>query len=147
MAGQAPRAYGHRLGHRLIQQSWLTLLLVFASLNFSPFVTAAFITPLTYTAYLDQADVRFHCTTVNARDIDWCIDGEIQNNVPSARGITTEVNPTARNESNLNIPATAHNNNTHIQCLAIYDTVNRNYTPSNESTFYVQGELANLTNI
>lgn len=139
MAGQSPASL-----------SWLYVVISIASLNFSPFVTAAFVTPLTYTAYLDQADVRFHCTTVNARDISWCVDDETEPSLLLARGITTEVNPMAlaRNESNLTISATTENNDAHIQCLAFYGTGN-NYTSvsSNESTFYVQGELANLTDI
>ena len=106
------------------------------------FFTAAVITPLTYTAYQGQPPVRFNCTTVNARNIVWCVDGVFQSDVLLDRGITTEGNSTARNKSSLTISSTDNNNNSSIQCLAFYDTVN--HTSSNESTFYVQGELTDI---
>lgn len=88
--------------------------------------------------------MKFHCTAVNAREIDWCVDGHFHDDALfRARNITTEINLTARNESNLTISSTIENNNTHIHCLAYSDV--ENYTTSNVSTFYVQGELANLT--
>ena len=105
----------------------------------------AFITPLTYTAYLGQPAVRFHCSVANADGVAWFIDGDIrQEDELLSRGIGIEINRTLL-ESNLTITSSTENNNTRIRCLARYivsDVIR--YTPTDEVIFRVQGQLANL---
>ena len=106
----------------------------------------AFITPLTYTAYLGQPAVRFHCSVANADGVAWFIDGDIPQATDEllSRGIGIEVNRTLL-ESNLTITSSTENNNTSIRCLARYivgDVIR--YKPSDEVIFRVQGQLANL---
>ena len=105
-----------------------------------------FITPLTYTAYQGQSAVMFQCSTTYSHSISWCVDDEFQSNV-EVRGI--EINQT-HNESYLTISSIIENNNTRIQCLAfsylegVLNCGNLSHT-SDEATFYVQGELTNLS--
>ena len=109
------------------------------------FLTVAFITPLTYTAYLGQPAVRFHCSVANADGVAWFIDGDIrQADELLSRGIGIEINRTLL-ESNLTITSSTENNNTRIRCLAHYivsDVIR--YIQSDEVIFRVQGQLANL---
>ena len=100
----------------------------------------AFITPLTYTAYLGQPAVRFHCSVANADGVAWFIDGDVrQANELISRGIRIEINRIIL-ESNLTITSSTENSNTRIRCLArdIVSDVIR-YTPSDEVIFRVQG--------
>ena len=100
----------------------------------------AFITPLTYTAYLGQPAVRFNCSVANASSVAWSIDGDIrQIDWLEARGIetVTGLNPL---ESSLIISSTVVNNNTRILCLARH-FVGFDYEESVEVTFRVQGQL------
>ena len=107
-------------------------------------LTVAVITPLTYTAYLGQPDVRFHCFTVNARSVAWHIDGLIlHGNELKARGIETTTNHTLL-ESNLTISSSVENNNTHIRCLARHQVEPR-FIPSEEVVFSVQGQWPKYT--
>ena len=104
------------------------------------FLLVAFITPLTYTAYLGQPAVRFHCSVANARSVAWSIDGDIrQVDWLETRGIetVTGLNPL---ESSLTISSTIVNNNTRILCLARH-FVGFEYEESVEVTFQVQGQL------
>ena len=106
----------------------------------------AIITPTTYTAYLDQPDVKFHCSAVNASNIVWEIDGYIRPaDDLAAQGIGVVTNRTLL-ESILTISSTTENNNTHIRCLTLIEKRNALYfIPSDEVVFHVQGQLANLT--
>ena len=101
----------------------------------------AFITPLTYTAYLGQPAVRFHCSVANADGVAWFIDGDIRQDADelSSRGIRIEINRIIL-QSNLTITSSTENNNTRIRCLA-RDIVNDviRYTRSDEVVFHVQG--------
>ena len=100
----------------------------------------AFITPLTYTAYLGQPAVSFNCSAANARSVAWSIDGDIrQLDWLGDRGIeiVTGINPL---ESSLIISSTVVNNNTRIVCLARH-FVGFYYEESVEVTFRVQGQL------
>ena len=102
-------------------------------------LTVPVITPLTYTAYLGESAVRFHCTAVNARSVSWHIDGLIlHGNELKARGIETMTNHTLL-ESILTISSTVENNNTRIRCLARH-LVELRFVPSEEVVFYVQGQ-------
>ena len=104
------------------------------------FLTVAVITPLTYTAYLGESAVRFHCTTANARSVAWSIDGFIRHgNELEARGIKTMTSHTLL-KSNLTISSVLENNNTHIQCLA-HHLVEHRFIASDEAIFHVQGQL------
>ena len=105
-----------------------------------------FITPLNYTAYLGQPDVRFHCSVTNLSGISWEIDGYLRpGNELAARGIGVVTNYTLR-ESNLTISSTTENNNTRIRCLTLMLIGNHlNFLPSDVVIFHVQGQLANLT--
>ena len=100
----------------------------------------AFITPLTYTAYLGQPAVRFHCSVANARSVAWSIDGDIrQVDWLGARGIKTVTGPKPL-ESSLIISSTVVNDNTSILCLARHFE-GFEYEESVEVTFQVQGQL------
>ena len=100
----------------------------------------AFITPLTYTAYLGQPDVRFHCSAANARSVAWSINGDIrQVDWLAARGIETVTGPNPL-ESSLIISSTIKNDNTSILCLARH-FLGFDYERSVEVTFQVQGQL------
>ena len=104
------------------------------------FLLVAFVTPLTYTAYLGQSDVRFNCSAANARSVAWSIDGEIrQKDWLENRGIET-VTGLNHLESSLIITSTILNNNTSILCLARH-FVGFEYEESAEVTFRVQGQL------
>ena len=100
----------------------------------------AFITPLTYTAYLGQPAVRFNCSAANARSVAWSIDGDIrQVDWLETRGIET-VTGLNHLESSLIITSTVVNDNTSILCLARH-FVGFDYEESVEVTFRVQGQL------
>ena len=107
-----------------------------------------FITPLNYTAYLGQPDVKFHCsvTNVSRSSLVWEIDGYLHPaNQLAARGIGVVTNYTLR-ESNLTISSTTENNNTHIRCATLMIIGNHlHFLPSDVVIFHVQGQLANLT--
>ena len=97
-----------------------------------------------YTAYLGQPAVRFHCSATNDRGIAWKIDGFIRHsNELEARGIETKTSHVLH-ESNLTISSALKNNNTHIQCLARH-LVKLQFITSDVAIFYVQGQLAQLT--
>ena len=116
------------------------------SASLSPCIVAI-LTPQTYTAYLGQPDVRFHCSAVNASDFVWRIDGVSRStNELAARGIGIVTNNT-HYESTLTISSTTENNKTHIQCLTQIEKRNTLYfyIPSDKVVFQVQGQLANLT--
>ena len=104
------------------------------------FLTVAVITPLTYTAYLGQPALRFHCSTAIASSVVWSIDGFIlHRNELEARGIEIITNYTLF-DSNLTITSTTGNNNTRIRCLARH-LVEHRFAASEEVIFYVQGQL------
>ena len=102
----------------------------------------AFITPLTYTAYLGQVPaVRFHCSAVNASGVAWSINGDIrQLDWLEDRGIETVTGPNGSLESTLIISSRVVNNNTRILCLA-RRIGSFAYKESVEATFQVQGQL------
>ena len=101
----------------------------------------AFITPLTYTAYLGQVPaVRFHCSVANASGVAWSINGDIrQLDWLEARGIET-ITTLNYLESTLIISSRVVNNDTHILCLARRPG-GFTYEESVEATFRVQGQL------
>jgi len=100
----------------------------------------AFITPLTYTAYLGQPAVRFHCSVGNASGVAWSIDGDIrQFDWLEDRGIETVTGQNSL-ESTLIISSRVVNNNTRILCLA-RRSGSFAYKESVEATFRVQGRL------
>ena len=107
-----------------------------------------FITPLNYTAYLGQPDVKFHCSVTNVSRISlvWEIDGYLRPaNELAARGIGVVTNHTLH-ESNLTISSTTENNNTRIRCAILTRIGNHlDILPSDAVIFHVQGQLANLT--
>ena len=110
----------------------------------SSFLIVAVLTPLHYTAYLGQPDVRFHCSAANASDIDisWRIDGRsIGSNIAdlNARGISTEGNGNQL-ESTLIISSIVNNSYTRILCVAIH-LVELRYAATDEAVFQVQGQL------
>ena len=108
-------------------------------INLFIFLTVVVVTSLTYTAYLGESAVKFHCTTVNAGSVAWSIDGFIRHgNELKARGIETMTNHTLL-ESILTISSTVENNNTHIRCLARH-LVETQFVPSEEVVFFVQGQ-------
>ena len=112
--------------------------------NLLIYLTVVVITPLTYTAYLNQPAVRFHCFTVNAHSVVWHIDGLIlHGNELKARGIETTTSRTLL-ESNLTISSTIENNNTRIRCLARH-LVEQRFVPSEEVVFSVQGQWPKYT--
>ena len=103
-----------------------------------------FISPLTYTAYLGQSEVRIHCSVANASGIAWEIDGYLRpSNWLAAREIGVVTNYTLL-ESDLTISSTSENNNTRIRCLARTRNAFQ-FLPSDAVIFHVQGQLANLT--
>ena len=103
------------------------------------FLTVAVITPLTYTAYLGQPPVRFHCSVTNARSLVWNInDFTLQRDELEARGIEAMTNH-ALLESNLTISSTVENNNSRIRCLARH-LVEHRFVASEEVKFHVQGQ-------
>ena len=110
-----------------------------------PFLLVAFITPLTYIAYQGQPDVMFQCSATNVHSISWCVDDDLRS---EAGGI--EINRT-HIESYLTISSIIENNNTRIRCFAfsyfggLLSCRNLSHTTSDEATFYVQGEMANLS--
>ena len=101
----------------------------------------AFITPLTYTAYLGQLPaVRFHCSVANASGVAWSINGDIrQFDWLEDRGIEIVTGPNSL-ESTLIISSGVVNNNTRILCLARRPG-SFEYKESVEATFQVQGQL------
>ena len=104
----------------------------------------AVISPLTYTAYLGQEAVIFHCFTPNATDIFWRINGATRgSDYLETRGIKTIINQTIH-ESSLIMPSTVANNNTSIVCRAGHDHDDMQYrvAASNKAMFYVQGQLS-----
>ena len=112
------------------------------------FLAVVFLTPLHYTAYLGQPDVRFHCSAANASDISWRINGRsIGSNIAdlNVRGISTETDYNIL-ESTLTISSTASNSNTHILCVAIH-LVEFRYVRTDEAVFKVQGQLTNIPTI
>ena len=102
----------------------------------------AFITPLTYTAYLGQPAVIFNCSVANASGFAWSVNGDIrQVDWLEARGIETVTGQNSSLESSLIITSTtALNNNTRILCLARHFG-SFAYEASVEATFQVQGQL------
>ena len=108
------------------------------------FLTVAVISPLTYTAYLGQPPVRFHCSVANARSVVWNInDLTLQRNELEARGIETMTNH-ALLESNLTISSTVENNNSRIRCL-VRHLVEHRFVASEEVIFHVQGQQPKYT--
>lgn len=112
------------------------------ALDVTTFFTVAVITPLTYTAYHGQPAVIFHCSTANATEIFWRINGTTRgSDYLAARGIKTIINQTIL-QSNLTISSTVANNNTSILCRAGREEgLQYKVAASNEATFYVQGQL------
>ena len=105
----------------------------------------AIITPLTYTAYLGQPAVRFHCSIPNATDISffWHVDGATRGSGElEARGIEIVIHRTIH-KSSLIISSTAANNNTRLKCFGNYhdDGSQLRAAESTEATFHVQGQL------
>ena len=123
--------------------SWLLYIfymcIICVLLNF--FFLVAFITPLTYTAYLGQVPaVRFNCSVANASGIAWSINGDIrQLDWLEDRGIETITGQNSL-ESTLIISSRVVNNNTRILCLARRPG-SFTYKESAEATFRVQGQL------
>ena len=105
----------------------------------------AIITPLTYTAYLGQPDVRFNCSIPNATDISffWHVDGiNLGSAELEARGIEIVIHRNIH-KSSLIISSTVANNNTCLKCFANYrnDGSQLRAAESTEATFHVQGQL------
>ena len=101
----------------------------------------AFITPLTYTAYLGQPAVIFNCSVANASGVAWSINGNVrQFNWLEARGIETVTGENSLESSLIITSTTALNNNTRILCLA-RRFGSFAYEASVEATFRVQGQL------
>lgn len=101
----------------------------------------AVITPLSYTAYLEQSNVRFNCSA--SSQIFWRVDGNTRTTeYLHDREIKTTSSRT-RLESFLEINSTIQNNNTNIQCAALEN--DNSYKPSKNATFLVQGQFTILT--
>ena len=104
----------------------------------------AVISPLTYTAYLGQPAVRFHCSVAIADSILWSINGTLLNTeVDHTRGVEIVTNLSLL-QSNLTISSTIENNNSLIQCVAQQNGDFR-LIPSDSATFHVQGQLVKHT--
>ena len=101
----------------------------------------AVITPLSYSAYLEQSNVRFNCSA--SSQILWFIDGYTRSTeYLHDREIKTVCGRT-QFESFLEINSTIQNNNTNIQCAALKN--DGSYEPSKNATFLVQGQFTILT--
>ena len=101
----------------------------------------AFITPLTYTAYLGQPAVIFNCSVANASGVAWSVNGDIrQVDWLEARGIELVTGQNSLESSLIITSTTALNNNTRILCLARHFG-SFAYEASVEVTFQVQGQL------
>ena len=108
---------------------------------FFAFLLVPFITPSSYTAYLDEPNVTFQCVAAsNASDMSWEVNNMSVSQVQD-RGISTTINRTLH-ESNLTITSTIGNNNTHIECLVLNDSL---HFIVSEAVFRVQGQLSSFT--
>ena len=110
---------------------------------FFAFLLVPFITPSSYTAYLDEPNVTFKCVAAsNASDISWEVNDMSASEVQD-RGISTTINRTqGLHESNLTITSTIGNNNTHIECLVFSGSL---HFIVSEAVFRVQGQLFSFT--
>ena len=110
--------------------------------SFPPIV--AFITPLKYTAYLNQTTVGFNCSIPNATNISffWHVDGTTRDSGElQARGIKIVINRTIH-KSSLIISSTVPNNNTRAMCFGTFHDGSRfRFAQSEEATFHVQGQF------
>ena len=108
------------------------------------FLTVAFITPLTYTAYLGQSAVEFLCSIPNATDISflWHVNGTTLGSAElEAQGIEFVIHRTIH-KSGLIISSTVANNNTRLKCFGNYHDGSRlRVAQSTVATFHVQGQL------
>ena len=106
------------------------------------FSSPAALSPLSFNASLSSTTL-FECTVTDADRADWQINGlPFDNTQISDRGIkvaSMAINSTLGvYQSNLSIPATAENNETMIECIAVNFSAPSIFSPV--ATYLVQGE-------